>query len=144
MLDVTELYVPRCDEIVPPDSAESASPTHSPCFQLYARPAGTIAGPAGRLLPYRFTPDRSYPKVKEAGLFSVAVVVNGQRAVHRPHLLFREATWSTCSHKPTRKSGSSSTTGRADSTRSSDGANPSVILLLSCATSSAAPNLLFV
>lgn len=61
--------------------------THSPCSPLHARLAGTVAGPAGRLLPYPFTPGRFAPE----GLLSVAVVVTAPLPAQRPHLLFREA-----------------------------------------------------
>lgn len=64
------------------------SRTHSPCSQLHARLAGRIAAPAGRLLPYPFTPHL----LTQAGLLSVAVVVAPPLPAAHPHLLFREAT----------------------------------------------------
>lgn len=35
----------------------AAGLAHSPCSQLHARLAGDITASAGRLLPYRFSPD---------------------------------------------------------------------------------------
>lgn len=52
LLGVTQPHLHRCDGI----EWCCHHPTHPPCSQLHARLAGTIAGPAGRLLPYRFTP----------------------------------------------------------------------------------------
>ena len=52
LLGVTQPRLHRCDGI----KWCCHYLTHPPCSQLHARLAGTIAGPAGRLLPYRFTP----------------------------------------------------------------------------------------
>lgn len=92
LLGVTQCYLRRCDEILPPVGCK----THSPCSQLHARLAGAIADSAGGLLPHRFTPYRSTGALSgadtEAGILSVAVVVKQQLPVVCPHLLFREAT----------------------------------------------------
>ena len=52
LLSVTQPHLHRCDGI----KWCCHHQTHPPCSQLHARLAGTIAGSAGRLLPYRFTP----------------------------------------------------------------------------------------
>ena len=105
----------------PPRLSTPASATHSPCFQLHARPAGPITAPAGGLLPHPFSPYPSFNTwlccfattnffiwlccfattacIREAGLLSVAVVVKRCDSAC-PHLLFREATWPLHTQKP--------------------------------------------
>jgi len=82
---VTRYRPLRCDETEHP----YGSPAHSPCSRLYARLAEYVTVPAGRLLPYPFTPCRC------ACTGGTALCCGCSRYAllrQRPHLLFHEAT----------------------------------------------------
>jgi hypothetical protein len=93
-------------------SWKTTNKTHSPCSQLHARPAETITGLAGGLLPHRFSP---YPntcnpiRCRCYGGNPFCCGCSQTANTVCPHLLFREATLPTDPKIASRESGSSST-----------------------------------